>query len=68
MVEQLTLNQLAEGSTPSSPTKFLPQEKFGGYMVVGVAQLVRAQDCGSWGRGFKSRHLPHSEHSRNSAM
>ena len=27
--------------------------------VVGVAQLVRAEDCGSSGRGFKSRHSPH---------
>src|SRR5690242_6073027 len=23
-----------------------------------VAQLVRAQDCGSWGRGFESRRSP----------
>ena len=27
--------------------------------VVGVAQLVRAQDCGSWGREFESHHPPH---------
>ena len=27
--------------------------------VVGVAQLVRASDCGSEGRGFKSLHPPH---------
>ncbi len=27
--------------------------------VVGVAQLVRAPDCGSGGRGFNSRHSPH---------
>ncbi len=26
--------------------------------AVGVAQLVRAQDCGSWGRGFNSRRPP----------
>ena len=26
--------------------------------MVGVAQLVRVQDCGSCGRGFKSRHPP----------
>ena len=26
--------------------------------MVGVAQLVRAEDCGSSGRGFKSRHSP----------
>ena len=25
---------------------------------MGVAQLVRAQDCGSWGRGFESPHSP----------
>ena len=25
-----------------------------------IAQLVRAQDCGSWGRGFESRWPPHS--------
>lgn len=24
-----------------------------------VAQLVRASDCGSEGRGFKSHHSPH---------
>ena len=28
--------------------------------VVGVAQQVRAPDCGSGGRGFKSHHPPHS--------
>ncbi len=27
--------------------------------VVGIAQLVRAPDCGSGGRGFKSRYSPH---------
>ena len=27
--------------------------------MVGVAQLVRALDCGSRGRGFESRHPPH---------
>ncbi len=26
--------------------------------VVGVAQLVRAPDCGSGGRGFETRHSP----------
>ena len=26
--------------------------------MVGVAQLVRALDCGSRGRGFKSHHSP----------
>ena len=32
-----------------------------GYLVpfmVGVAQLVRAPDCGSGGRGFETRHPP----------
>ena len=24
-----------------------------------IAQLVRAQDCDSWGRGFESRWPPH---------
>jgi hypothetical protein len=28
--------------------------------MVGVAQLVRAPDCGSGGRGFETRHSPHS--------
>ena len=27
-----------------------------------VAQLVRALDCGSGGRGFKSHHSPHRKH------
>jgi hypothetical protein len=27
--------------------------------MVGVAQLVRAPDCGSGGRGFETRHSPH---------
>lgn len=27
--------------------------------MVGVAQLVRASDCGSEGRGFESRRPPH---------
>ena len=26
--------------------------------MVGVAQLVRAPDCGSGGRGFETRHSP----------
>jgi hypothetical protein len=30
--------------------------------MVGVAQLVRAPDCESGGRGFKSRHPPHIGH------
>ncbi len=29
--------------------------------MVGVAQLVRAPDCGSGGRGFDSHHSPHVE-------
>ncbi len=29
--------------------------------MVGVAQLVRAEDCGSSGRGFKSPHSPQIE-------
>ena len=28
--------------------------------MVGVAQLVRAPDCGSGGRGFETRHPPHA--------
>ena len=28
------------------------------YIVVGVAQLVRAPDCGSGGRGFEPHHPP----------
>jgi hypothetical protein len=33
--------------------------------MVGVAQLVRAPDCGSGGRGFETRHSPHSSPQRN---
>ena len=29
-------------------------------LLVGVAQLVRAPDCGSGGRGFETRHPPHT--------
>ena len=29
------------------------------HVMVGVAQLVRAPDCGSGGRGFETRHSPH---------
>ena len=29
------------------------------HCMVGVAQLVRAPDCGSGGRGFESPHSPH---------
>lgn len=29
--------------------------------MVSVAQLVRASDCGSEGRGFKSHRSPHSK-------
>ena len=28
--------------------------------VAGIAQLVRAQDCGSWGRGFETHYPPSS--------
>ena len=30
--------------------------------MVDVAQLVRAPVCGTGGRGFKSRHPPHTKH------
>ena len=30
--------------------------------MVGVAQLVRAPDCGSGGRGFETRHPPHTDY------
>ena len=33
--------------------------------MVGVAQLVRAPDCGSGGRGFETRHSPHFSQLRN---
>ena len=33
--------------------------------MVGVAQLVRAPDCGSGGRGFETRHSPHFSQFRN---
>src|SRR5258706_7693429 len=29
------------------------------YFTAVIAQLVRAQDCESWGRGFESRWPPH---------
>ena len=29
--------------------------------MVGIAQLVRASDCGSEGRGFESHHPPHKK-------
>ncbi len=32
--------------------------------MVGVAQLGRASDCGSEGRGFKSHHSPHFNHNQ----
>ena len=34
--------------------------------LVGVAQLVRASDCGSEGRGFESHHPPHKKPQPNS--
>ena len=30
-----------------------------GINMAGVAQLVRAPDCGSGGRGFEPHHSPH---------
>ena len=33
--------------------------------MVGVAQLVRAPDCGSGGRGFETRHPPHGTYLAN---
>ena len=32
--------------------------------VVGIAQLVRALDCGSRGRGFESHYPPHNTKNR----
>ena len=37
------------------------------HVMVGVAQLVRAPDCGSGGRGFETRHSPHFPFLRSSA-
>ncbi len=50
LVEQLTLNQRVAGSIPARPTNLI---YYGGYSSVG-----RALDCGSEGRGFKSRYPP----------
>ncbi len=33
-------------------------QRFGDRYMVAVAQLVRASDCGSEGRGFKSHQSP----------
>ena len=41
----------------SDKIRISPQNKL---LMVGVAQLVRAPDCGSGGRGFETRHSPHS--------
>jgi hypothetical protein len=37
-----------------------PPGSFSSQIMVGVAQLVRAPDCGSGGRGFETRHPPHT--------
>ncbi len=47
----LVWDQGVEGSNPFTPTIYC--------IMVGVAQLVRASDCGSEGRGFDPRHSPH---------
>lgn len=47
LVELLICNQMVGGSSPLRSSLF-------------VAQLVRAPDCGSGGREFKSRQTPHS--------
>lgn len=44
----LVWDQGVEGSNPFAPT-----------ILVGVAQLVRASDCGPEGRGFDSHRPPH---------
>ena len=36
--------------------------------MVGVAQLVRAPDCGSGGRGFETRHSPHTNAQRSDRL
>ena len=45
----------AEKRIPSGVPSFLLAEQ----NMVGIAQLVRASDCGSEGRGFESLYPPH---------
>ena len=41
------------------PVSFVADGSRGVVDMVGVAQLVRASDCGSEGRGFESHYPPH---------
>ncbi len=50
----LVWDQGVEGSNPFTPTISINL-----YKMVGVAQSVRASDCGPEGRGFDSHHSPH---------
>ncbi len=52
----LVWDQGVEGSNPFAPTILLD-------FMVGVAQLVRASDCGPEGRGFDPHHPPHKSFS-----
>ncbi len=55
LVEQLTLNQRVQGSSPCAPTIFptIVGRKKEAPLRAAIAQLVRALDCGSRGPPFK---------------
>jgi hypothetical protein len=55
LVEQLTLNQRVQGSSPCAPTIFpaIAGRKKEAPLRAAIAQLVRALDCGSRGPPFK---------------
>lgn len=60
------LRRVAEALVALALEVWLPERVPGDALMAGVAQVVRALDCGSRGHGFKSHHSPQFLRTRRS--